>query len=429
MKELSKLVMIVSIATLVACPPASSEPPAASSLATAEVPAETIHQSAGADWPQWRGLRQDGISNETGLLAKWPEGGPPELWRIKLGNGYSALAVVGDRAYTMFGDEEGEYVVCIRAADGEILWQVTSGGPYENSYGDGPRATPTVHEGRVYTVGATGAVLCLDAGTGDKIWGLNVLTKFEGENLEYGLSASPVIVDEKLIVVANGGEGESLAALDKNTGKTIWTSLDDKAGYSTPLIIEVDNKKQLVVLTGVAVVGVAPDDGRTLWRHPWETTLDANAAMPIFHDNRLFISSGYDTGCALFEILFNEGQVEAKKLWENKKMKNLFSSSILIDGFLYGFHNTIFTCMDFETGEVKWSHRGFNKGSLLSADGKLIIYGERATLALAEISPEAYTEISSAKILGGRTWIVPTLSRGRLFVRSKEELVCLNLTP
>ena len=151
--------------------------------------------------------------------------------------------------------------------------------------------------------------------------------------------------------------------------------------------------------------------------------------MPIFHGNRLFISSGYDTGCALFEILFNEGQVEAKKLWENKKMKNLFSSSILIDGFLYGFHNTIFTCMDFETGEVKWSHRGFNKGSLLSADGKLIIYGERATLALAEISPEAYTEISSAKILGGRTWIVPTLSRGRLFVRSKEELVCLNLTP
>ncbi len=429
MKQLTRLLIIIAMGALALCLPACSESLSSSSPATTGASAKTMDESAGADWPQWRGPRQDGISKEAGLLTEWPEGGPPEVWRIKLGNGYSSLAVVGDRAYTAFGDEEGEYVVCIRATDGKIVWQVRSGGPYENSYGDGPRATPTVHEGRVYSIGAKGDLLCLDAGSGDKIWGLNVLAEFEGENLDYGLSASPVIVDEKLIVVVNGGEGESLAALDKNSGKTIWTSLDDKAGYSTPLIIEVDNKKRLALLTGVAVVVVAPDDGRELWRHPWETTLDANAAMPIFRNNRLFISSGYDTGCALFELFANDGRFEAKMLWENKKMKNLFSSSILVDGFLYGFHNTIFTCMDFETGEVKWSQRGFSKGSLLSADGKLIIYGERATLALAEISSEAYTEISSAKILDGRTWIVPTLSRGRLFVRSKEELVCLNLTP
>ncbi len=394
-----------------------------SALATADETSTRI------DWPQWRGLRQDGISLETGLMAEWPEGGPPEVWRIKIGSGYSSLAVVGERAYTMFGDDAGEYVVCIDVANGQTTWKVSSDGPYENSYGDGPRATPTVHEGRVYIAGATGAVLCLDAGTGDKIWGLKVLTEFKGENLEWGLSASPVILDEKVFIVANGGAGNSIVALDKNTGKTIWTSLDDKAGYSTPLIIEVNGKKLLVVLTGEAVVLVAPEDGRELWRYPWQTTLDANVAAPIFHNNRLFVSSGYDTGSALFEIALKDGKAEPKLIWESIRMKNFFSSSILIDGFLYGFSNTILTCMDFDTGEVKWNQRGFYKGSLLSADGKLIIYSERGKLALAEISPDAYKEISSAQILDGRTWIVPTLSNGRLFVRSAEELVCLNLKP
>ena len=444
MKRSIRLKIIFAAGALVAYLSACSEPPPLSSspgtteasAAKAEVesskdtPTIPVDESVGADWPQWRGPRQDGISLETGLLTEWPEGGPPELWRLKMGKGYSSLAVVGDRAYTMFGDDEGEYVVCINVTNGQTVWQVTSAGPYKNSYGDGPRATPTVHEGRVYIVGATGAVLCLDAGTGDEIWALNVLRTFKGENLEWGLSASPVIFNEKVIVVANGNEGSSLAALDKNTGKTIWTSLDDKAGYSTPLIIELDNKKQLVVVTGEAAVGVAPDDGRELWRYPWETNLDVNAATPIFHNNRLFISSGYDTGSALLELVVNEGQVEPKLLWESKKMKNFFSSSILIDGFLYGFHNAIFTCMDFKTGEVQWTQRGFYRGSLLSVDGRLIIFSERGTLALAEISSEAFMEISSVKVLdGNKTWTIPTLSRGRLFVRNDEELVCLNLKP
>ena len=439
MKRLSGLWMILAAGALATC----SGPPSSSSAETTETasanteadsltgaPTDTVAERPGYDWPQWRGPRQDGISLESGLLREWSEDGPPELWRVKLGEGYSPTAVVGNRAYTMFGDDEGEYVVCIDVADGRTVWQVTSDGPFENSYGGGPRATPTIHEGRVYTVGATGEALCLDADSGEKIWGLNLLTEFGGENLEWGLSASPVIVEDKLIVVANGSDGRSLAALDKNSGNTIWTSLDDKAGYSTPLIIDLNNSKHLVVMTGVAVVGVAPDDGRELWRRPWITDLDANVATPIFHDGRLFISSGYDTGSALFELAVNEGQVEPNPLWQTKKMKNLISSSILIDGFLYGFHNSIFTCVDFQTGEVKWSHRGFKRGTVLSADGKLIVYGERGTLALAKISPEAYQEISNIKLFkGNKTWSIPTLSRGRLFVRSGEELICLDLKP
>ena len=439
MKRLSDLWMILAAGALATCsgPPSSSSPettetaPAnteADSLNGA--PTDMVAERPGYDWPQWRGPRQDGISLETGLLNEWPEGGPPELWRIALGIGYSSVAVVGERAYTMFGDDSGEYVICIDVRDGHTLWKVESAGPFENIYGGGPRATPTVHEGRVYTVGATGAALCLDASSGEKIWGLDVIAEFGGENLEWGLSASFVIVDDKAVVVVNGSDGKSLVALNKDTGKTVWTALDDKAGYSTPLLIELDKKKQIVVMTGVAVVGVALDDGAELWRHPWITDLDANAATPIFHAGQLFISSGYDTGAALFDLAVNDGQVEATLVWETRKMKNLFTTSILIDGFLYGFHNKIFTCVDFATGKTQWSQRGFNQGSVLSADGKLIIYGERGTLALAEVSPVAYTEISSVKLhKANKLWSIPTLSGQRLFVRNHEELICFDLRP
>jgi outer membrane protein assembly factor BamB len=380
----------------------------------------------GHDWPGWRGVEQDGISKETDLLEVWPETGPPELWRVKLGNGFSSFAVVGERLYTMFGDDSGEYVVCMSALDGSILWKTRSGDSFENIYGDGPRATPTVHEGRVYAVGASGAILCLKAETGDALWGLNTVTEFGGEPLEWGYSASPVVLGDNIIVVTNAQKNNALVALSRKTGKPVWTSLSDRAGYSTPLKIALSGKQQLVVVTGEAVVGVDAAGGAELWRYPWETTMDANVATPIFHNKHLFISSGYDTGGALF-ALSSKG---VEQVWSSKKIKNNFSSSLLIDGFIYGFHNTILTCLKFDTGEVQWSQRGFNKGCLLSADGKLIILGERGNLALAEISSEAYTEISTTTVFqGGRNWVLPTLSGGRLFVRNAEEAVCLNLRP
>jgi outer membrane protein assembly factor BamB len=378
------------------------------------------------DWPQWRGPRQDGISAETGLSTDWPEAGPPELWRIPLGAGYSAVSVAGDRAYTMFATEEGEFVIALDAKTGKTLWKVRSGELFENSYGNGPRATPTIHEGRVYALGATGSLLCLDAATGERVWGANVLEKLGGENLEFGLSASPVVTGKMLLVVG-GNDGKALAALDKGTGEVLWASLSDKGGYSTPIPVEVDGVKQIVVLTGQAVVGVAPEDGTELWRHPWKTTLDANVATPIFHDGRLFISTGYGTGCGMFKLSVTDGKPAAELLWANKNMKNYFSTCVLVDGYLYGFNNTMLTCMDFETGEATWRQRGFNRGSLFVADGRLIIFGERGTLAMAEANSEEYKELASAEILDGRTWTIPTLVDGRLYVRGEQELVCLKL--
>lgn len=379
-------------------------------------------------WPQWRGSHADGISRETGLLGKWPDDGPAVLWRAELGGGFSSVSVAGGRAYTMFGTAEGEFVACFDAASGKLLWKTRCAALFTNTYGDGPRATPAIDNGRVYALSGNGGLVCLDSANGKELWSYRLTERFGGAPPDFGFSASPVVIDQMLVVVVGGGKGKSLAALDKTTGKVLWTSLDDKAGYSTPIHVTAGGVPQIIVLMGEALVGVAPSDGHELWRHPWKTELDANVATPIVHQDRVFVSTGYGTGSGLWELSAAGGKPSARLLWANKNMKNYFSTSVLIDGHLYGFNNTMLVCMDFATGDVRWKQRGFNRGSLLAADGKLIILGERATLALAVPSPESYQEISKASVLTDRTWTVPTLSDGRLFIRNEKELVALGLT-
>ena len=395
--------------------------------------AMAILPARGDDWPQWRGPRQDGISRETGLLAQWPEKGPKELWRVPLGSGFSAVSVVDDRAYTCFGASDAEFAVCLNMADGKTLWKTRLGDLFKSdSYGDGPRATPTVDAGRVYVLSGKGGLCCLDAADGHVNWGCDLLTKFGGGvpargSPEYGFAASPVVMDDLLVVVVGAGGGKSLVAFDKISGKVRWTALDDKIGYSTPIEVTIDGVPQIIVLMGEALVSVSPKDGKEFWRHEWKTELDANVATPIVSGDRLFISSGYSTGCALFALSAKDGKPAAEKLWANKEMKNYFSTAVLLNGYLYGFNNNKLTCLDFHTGKPKWKTGGFNRGSLIAADGRLIILGESGTLALAEASPKAYREISKFPFCDERTWTVPTLSGGRLYVRNEKELACFML--
>jgi outer membrane protein assembly factor BamB len=383
----------------------------------------TVQTARGDDWPQWRGPRQDGISRETGLLAEWPEKGPAELWRVPLGNGFSAVSVVGERAFTLFGSTAGEFAAAFHVADGKTVWKTRLSDLLENpSYGDGPRATPAIDSGRVYVLSGKGALQCLDAADGKLIWGCDLLEKFGGKPPEYGFAASPVVMGDMLVVVVGAGNGKSLAAFDKANGKVLWTALDDKIGYSTPREVVVDGVSQIVVL-----MGVSSKDGKEYWRHAWKTEQDANVATPVISGNRLFISTGYSTGCALFALSVKDGKPAADKVWANKEMKNYFSTSVLVDGYLYGFNNNKLACLDFRTGKKKWDASGFNRGSLIAADGKLIIYGADGLLALAEISPAAYKELARFKFCDARTWTVPTLSGGRLFLRNEKELACLKV--
>ena len=345
---------------------------------------------------------------------------------MPLGNGFSAVSVVGTRAFTLFGSDEGEFAVAVSGADGKTLWKTRLGDLLKNdSYGDGPRATPAVDSGRVYALSGKGALQCLDAADGHVVWGCDILERFGGKPPEYGFAASPVVVGEMLVVVAGARQGKSLVAFDKANGKVLWTALDDKIGYSTPREVTIDGTSQIIVLMGEALVSVSPKDGKEYWRQEWKTELDANVASPVISGNRLFISSGYSTGCALFELAIKDGKPAAKTLWANKEMKNYFSTSVLVDGYLYGFNNNKLTCLDFRTGKPRWKTGGFNRGSLLAADGKLIIYGDQGVLALAEISPDSYKELAKFKFCDERTWTVPTLSGGRLFLRNEKELACL----
>ena len=258
-----------------------------------------VQTALGDDWPQWRGPRQDGISRETGLLAQWPEKGPAELWRVPLGSGFSAVSVVGTRAFTLLGSTEGEFAVAVNVADGKTLWKTRLSDLLVNaSYGDGPRATPAVDSGRVYVLSGKGALQCLDVADGKPVWGCDLLEKFGGKPPEYGFAASPVVVDDKLIVVAGARKGKSLVAFNKADGKVLWTALDDKIGYSTPREVTIDGVGQIIVLMGEALVSVSPADGKEYWRQAWKTEQDANVATPVISGNRLFISTGYSTGCA-----------------------------------------------------------------------------------------------------------------------------------
>jgi len=395
------------------------------SCAWLSIIAPTAHSD---DWPQWRGPRQDGISLETGLLAEWPKNGPQQLWRVPLGSGFSAVSVVGDRAFTLFGSEEGEFAVAVGVEDGKTLWKTRLGDLLKNSsYGDGPRATPAIDSGRVYVLSGKGALRCLDAANGHGVWSCELLEKLGGEPPEYGFAASPVVMGDMLFVVAGARQGKSLAAFDKADGKLLWTALDDKIGYSTPREVTIDGVPQIIVLMGEALVSVSPKDGKEYWRQAWKTEQDANVASPVIAGNRLFVSTGYSTGCALFELSAKQGKPAAKRLWANKEMKNYFSTSVLVDDYLYGFNNNKLTCLDFRTGKAKWSAGGFNRGSLLAADDKLIIYGAQGLLALAEISPDSYKELASFQFCDERTWTVPTLSGGRLFLRNEKDLACLKV--
>ncbi|MEE8526256.1 MAG: PQQ-binding-like beta-propeller repeat protein [Thermoanaerobaculia bacterium] len=394
----------------------------------------TLPAAAGADdWPRWRGPDQDGISTETDLLDSWPEGGPPEVWRTDLGIGFSGVIVADGNVCTQFSDGKHELLVCFDAATGTERWRATIGKHWKNSYldFDGPRATPAVAGGRIYAGSAHGAVHCLDLESGDRVWSRELAAEMGAKAPLHGYVLTPLIDGGRLYLNPGGKDGKGVVALNKDTGETHWTSLDDPAAYAAPIAIDVDGRRQIVFFTARGVVGVAAKDGAELWRYPWKTAYDINAATPIYSAPYLFIASEYDHGSALLKLSAAGGAAEAEEVWVNDGMQNKISTSVLVDGHLYGFHRGFLVSVELATGEERWRQRGFGTGSVTVADGKLLVLGDKGQLALAEISPAGYREVSRADgIVGGkRTWTVPTVAGGRLYLRDEEKLVCLDLRP
>jgi outer membrane protein assembly factor BamB len=381
-----------------------------------------------ADWPQFRGSEQNGISTEKGMLHRWPTGGPEQLWKTELGSGYSGLTVVGDRLYTMFGRGGKTFIGCFDVASGKEIWTFNAGREWKDGQGNGPRSTPTVDGDVLYAVTAHGVLYALGAAEGAELWRHDLVKDYKAKLPRWGMSGSPVVVGSLLLMEVGGPEA-LMVAFDKKNGKEAWRSRTGKAGYSTPYLITTDGVRQAIFFTGEKLYSVAPDTGKVYWQKPWKTSWDVNAAMPIFiGPDRLFVSSGYDTGAALLRISGDARSMKADEIWVNREMKNQFSSSIYHDGHIYGFDNKNIKCIDTKTGEMRWRERDLGHGSLMLADGHLIVLGNKGQLVLIEASPEAYREKGRVQIFNGKTWTVPTLSGGRLFVRDENEMVALKVT-
>ncbi len=384
------------------------------------------------DWPQWRGPERNGVSAETGWSAAWPKDGLKTLWQAEVGAGYGSVAVSQGRLYVLGNTADQDSVYCLDAATGKEVWKHTYPCPAKDPNGyNGVRSTPTVAGNRVYTTSRQGQLFCLDAANGQVKWAKDFIRDYRAKPPTWGYALSP-LVEGGLVVVEPGGPDAAVVALNRETGQLVWKSGSERASYSSPIAFDLKGERCVAVFSAAGAVGRRVKDGTELWRCPWKTSYDINAATPIVEGSKLFLSSGYNVGCAVYDL----GVTPPRELWKNKNMRNHANSCVLWKGCLYGFDESTLKCLDFATGTVQWGEKKYGKGSLMVADGKLIIYSERGQLGLAEATPEGYKELAFVQALtvrssypGGaakQTWAVPVLANGRIYCRSQDDLVCLD---
>lgn len=378
------------------------------------------------DWPIWRGPAHDGISREADWQINWPADGPKQLWKAPVGIGYSSMSVSEGRVFTMGNTDDVDLVSAFDAVNGKALWvhKYDCEAKDPNKY-HGTRVTPTVDGPRVYSLSRHGHFFCLEAASGKVVWSKNFGADYGAETPRWGFAGSPLVYGN-LLITEVGGNGSSVVAFDKVTGREVWKAGSDKVAYSSIVPFGPKGKESLAVLSGAGIVGRSPADGAELWRAEWKTSYDVNAATPIVTDGRVFVSSGYGKGCALID--FSSGTT--KTLWENKNMRNHVGTCVLVDGHLYGFDERELKCLDLATGEEKWSERKYGKGSLLLAGRHWIVYSDRGYLAVADITPEGCTELTGFQALEGKdTWAIPVLANGLLYCRNLDELACYDVRP
>ena len=367
-----------------------------------------------ADWPQWRGTNRDGISAEAGWSAQWDAGGPKQLFKLNVGIGCSSVAVSRGRLYAIGNTNNTDTVSCLDASTGKEVWRQSYPSPLDpNSFEGGPCATPTVDGSLVYTLNRAGDLHCLDAATGKVVWAKNLVNDFGGKAPKWGYAGSPLVLG-KVVVVDVGAPGAATVALDKATGVVAWKSGDEAASYAAPMAFESGGKKYLALFNAFGLVVREADGGKAVAKQEWKTSYDVNAATPIICGDKLFVASGYGKGGAQFQFAGSE----LKYVWQTKKMRNQFSNCVLWQGCLYGFDEARLTCLDFTTGDVKWTQEGLGKGSLMLADGKLIIQLEKGDLVIAAAAPDGFKEQARAKVLDQRCWVVPVLANGRIYCKN-----------
>jgi outer membrane protein assembly factor BamB len=384
------------------------------------------------DWAQWRGPQRDGVSKESGLLDRWPTNGPVLLWKTNgLGRGYSGVSVADGRIFTA-GDDADSCQLRALDLEGKHRWATRLGKPGEPGGYAGPRSVPTVDGGFVYALGQFGDLICVEAATGVEKWRKNLKKDFGGQVGGWGYSES-VLVDGSRLVCTPGGSQGTIAALDKETGTPLWrtTRFTDNAEYSSVVPATIGGVRQYVQLTQRSVVGVAPEDGKVLWRAD-RMGRTAVIPTPIVHEDHVYVTSGYGVGCNLFKIVKDAEGFATEQVYANKNMANHHGGVIRLGEYLYGHSDREWVCQDFKTGEIKWSHRGVGKGSIAYADGRFYLRSEsgKGVIALIEASPEGYKELgrfAPPERSEKNSWPHPVIADGRLYIRDQDWLLCYNV--
>jgi outer membrane protein assembly factor BamB len=387
-------------------------------------------------WPQFLGPQRNGISAETGLLDIWPAGGPKEVWRSPGGVGMSGVVISGGRALTMIERGGKQQLVSLSADKGMPQWECELAPAYKNQMGNGTRATPTIAGDRVLAFTGEGILAAVNLADGKPLWSKNLLTELNAAQADYGMACSPLVVEDQ-VIVSVGAAGGSVAAFDAKSGKLLWKTGNDPAGYSSPALLNVGGKEQIVAFTGGSALGLAPGTGAQLWRYPFETDFACNIATPVAYRSQVFISSGENHGCALLGLAATNAGFQAEEKWSSlgpkSVLRNEWQTSILLGDHLYGFDNvggagpiSHLTCIHEGTGERAWQQARFGKGNMIAADGKLWMSTMKGELVVARASPKAYEEIGRTTVIG-TTRQAPALANGLLYLRDDKEIVCLNV--
>ena len=386
-------------------------------------------------WTQYGGPGQDFKANARGLAAKWPEDGPKQVWQRELGDGYSGVLVDGDLLYTMYRGDNQEIVIALDAATGKTVWEhkydAEPDEGHAHQFGDGPRSTPLLDGDRLYTIGVSGTMHCLNKGDGKVYWKHELWKDMGGNVQNHGYSSSPIAYKDTIITLV-GGDGASVVAFDKGTGDVVWKQHSFKNSYSTPRVWKIRGRDHLITFMANEVIGLDPNNGNLFWRYAHENQWEQNVCMPVWDgDSGVLLISSPEAGARGLKLKPKGATFNVEEVWSTRKIQFYHTNTVRLGDYVYGSTGTMapafMAAVNLETGKIAWRKRGFKKATCVYADGRFVILDEEGNLALATAAPDEFNVISKTTVLEEPAWTVPTLVGKRLYLRDKTQIKALDL--
>lgn len=392
-----------------------------------------------SDWPQFLGPTRNGVYAGEDLARDWPPAGPPKVWEKPVGHGWSGPVVAGHKLILCQRQGDQDVVACLDSQTGNSLWTFAYPTSYQDDFGfdDGPRATPSIVSGRVYTFGAQGMLHCLNADTGKKLWSVDVKKEFDAGNGFFGMACSPLVEGEAVLLNIGGAKGGGIVAFNQTDGKLLWKTSNDEAGYSSPVAATFDGHRYALFLTREGLVAVDPGSGAAGFEYSWHSRnrMSVNAATPLVIGDSIFLSASYGTGA----VLLRPHGHDLEKVWASDDLlSNHYATSIEFNGFLYGIHGRTdpgfsprpqLRCIDLKAQKVRWETDSIGAASLIRAGSRLLILTEKGELVVAPASPDGFQPAARVQVLASETRAFPALADGFFYARSKDRLICLDLRP